>query len=73
MLPAGPLPNAYTSTVTIYYRGTNQFKVTDPKLTAEGGEATVREMQAGRIKIHLQAVFPAGFKLDNTQALTLTA
>lgn len=72
MLPAGPLVNAYTSTVTIYYRGTNSLKVSEPALSIPEATTTVKEVQPGKMYT-LLTVFPAGFQANSAQRMELTA
>jgi hypothetical protein len=70
-LPAGPLTNAVTQSVTVYYRGTNSFNLSEPKLNYPGAEVTIKPVQAGKV-FSVQTTFPAGTQIKPGEGVQLT-
>jgi hypothetical protein len=70
-LPAGPLTNAITQTVSVYYRGTNAFNLSEPKISLAGAEAVIKPTQPGRVYA-VSATFPAGTQLKPGESVQLT-
>ncbi|MCX6923821.1 MAG: DUF1573 domain-containing protein [Verrucomicrobia bacterium] len=71
MIPPGPLASTYTSQVTIVFRGTNSFRLTDPQISLPGPEVAVRELQTGHV-FTLQVTFPVGFRANSAKRPELT-
>jgi len=70
-LPAGPLTNAVTQSVTVYYRGTNAFNLSEPKVNYAGVEVTIKPVQPGKV-FSLQTTFPAGTQVKPGESVQLT-
>jgi hypothetical protein len=72
LLPGGPLGDKAMPTVRIESRSTNQMKLSEPKVTVEGVEVQLKELQADRIW-EAQFAFPPGFQLAQGQRAKFTA
>jgi hypothetical protein len=70
-LPTGPLTNAVTQTVTVYYRGTNAFNLSEPKVNFSGAEVTIKPVQPGKV-FSVQTTFPAGTQIKPGEGVQLT-
>jgi len=70
-LPAGPLTNAVTNAVTVYYRGTNAFNLSEPKVNYAGAEVTIKPVQPGKV-FSVQTTFPAGTQVKPGESVQLT-
>jgi hypothetical protein len=70
-LPAGPLTNAVTQTVTVYYRGTNAFSLSEPKVSYSGAEVTIKEVQPGKV-FSVLTTFPVGTQIKSGEAVQVT-
>ncbi len=70
-LPAGPLTNAITQSVTIYYRGTNAFDLSEPKVNYAGAEVTIKPVQPGKV-FSVQTTFPVGTQVKPGEGVQLT-
>lgn len=70
-LPAGPFTNAVTNSVTVYYRGTNAFNLSEPKVNYAGAEVTIKPVQPGKV-FSVQTTFPAGTQVKPGEGVQLT-
>jgi len=70
-LPPGPLANATRMGVTVRSTVATNITVTSPKVSLQGIEATIQEVQAGRV-FNVLLSFPQGFLLPAGQQGELT-
>ena len=71
MLPAPPLTNALTLTVTIRNNGTNAAVLSEPSINAKGVDVQMNEIQPGRY-YNVILKFPAGFEIAPTDRIELS-
>lgn len=70
-LPPGPLTNTVTQSVTVYYRGTNAFNLSEPKVNYAGAEVTIKPVQPGKV-FSVQTTFPAGTQVKPGEGVQLS-
>jgi len=62
-LPVGPLPTEAKPSVMIQNNSTNVLALSEPRLTAEGTDIQIKEVQPGHM-FTLALSFPAGFQIQ---------
>jgi hypothetical protein len=60
-LPAGPLPNPVTSTLTVQNFGTNLLALSEPTVNAQGVDVQVKELNPGKV-FSVTVTFPQGYE-----------
>jgi hypothetical protein len=70
-LPAGPLTNAPSFTISIRNNGMTPASLSEPAMNLEGAELKLQEVQTGRV-FNLTATFPVGFKSQPDQQMEAT-
>ena len=70
-VPAAPLVNKSTPSVTIQNNTTNALTISDASINVPGAEVTVKELTPGRI-FNLQLTLPEGFELPAGQKALVT-
>lgn len=71
-LPAGPLTNKVTPSLTIQNNSTNQLSLTDAAVNVPGVDLQLKEMQPGRVYSAV-LTFPEGFEAPQGQPVLFTA
>lgn len=70
-LPAGPLPKAMQSIVTVQNNGTNSVVLTEPHVSKDGLDVKLEERLPGR-QFNLVVGFPAGFQSQPGENILVT-
>jgi hypothetical protein len=70
MLPPGPITNPVTANITVFYRGTNTLQLSDPKINLPGAEATIQNVQTGKVFV-VKTTIPAGVEIKPGESYML--
>lgn len=64
LVPAGPLPSAFTCVVMIRNNGAEPLTLSEPAVSADGVQIQMKEIQPGR-QFMVTSTFPVGFQMES--------